>query len=62
MNSFNSNFNEKKEENSNSNNIKINMDELSYQKQLEKKNNFQNEEMKNLKKENKQNQSQMSIM
>ncbi len=38
------------------------MDELSYQKQLEKKNNFQNEEMKNLKKENKQNQSQMSIM
>ena len=62
MNSFNSNFNEKKEENSNSNNIKINMDELSYQKQLEKKNNFQNEEIKNLKKENKQNQSQMSIM
>ena len=62
MNSFNSNFNEKKEENSNSNNIKINIDELSYQKQLEKKNNFQNEEMKNLKKENKQNQSQMSIM
>ena len=62
MNSFNSNFNEKKEENSNSNNIKINMDELSYQKQLEKKNNFQNEKIKNLKKENKQNQSQMSIM
>ena len=30
--------------------------------QIEKNNNFQKDEIKNLKKENKQNQSQMSIM
>ena len=40
----------------------MNIDTLSFQKQQDKNNNFQNEETKNLKKENKQNQSQMSIM
>ena len=65
MNPNYSNFEEKnieKKEETNSNNKKMNIDTLSFLKQQDKNNNFQNEEMKNLKKENKQNQSQMSIM